>query len=68
MNGREFIRRARRYARRTRQDFYLDVRRGKGSHSVLYVGDYQTTVPYGEIKVGLFTSMLRDLHIDRKDF
>ncbi len=68
MNGREFIRRARRYARRTAQDFRLDTRRGKGSHTVLYLGNRLTTVPQKEIGRGLLASMLRDLKVDRGDF
>ena len=68
MNGREFIRRARRYARRTEQDFRLDTRRGKGSHAVLYLGNRWTTVPQKEIGRGLLASMLRDLSVDRGDF
>ena len=68
MNGREFVRRARRYARRTRQDFYLDTRRGKGSHIVVYVGRRRTTVPQHEIRTGLLASMLKDLNISREDF
>ena len=51
MNDREFLRRARRYARNHRLDFDSDPRRGKGSH--------------GEIPTGTLASMLRDLHIDR---
>lgn len=42
MNNREFIRRARRYARRNGLEFYLDPTRGKGSHGTVYVGDQRT--------------------------
>lgn len=68
MNGREFIRRARRYARRTRQDFHIDTRHGKGSHVTLSLGNRETTVPYHEIGIGLLNSMLRDLNINRREF
>ena len=68
MNGREFIRRARRYARRTEQDFRLDTRRGKGSHALLRLDSRRTTVPQGEIGRGLLASMLKDLSIDRGEF
>lgn len=68
MNGKEFVRRARRYARRTGQEFYFDSAHGKGSHSRVYVGQLFTTVPYGEIGPGLLASMLRDLDIDREEF
>ena len=68
MNGREFTRRARRYARRTGQSFYLDTRQGKGSHSKLRIGKLKTTVQHGEIRKGLLMKMLKDLGIDRENF
>ena len=68
MNGREFTRRARRYARRTGQRFYRDARRGKGSHVTVYVGERRTLVKYGEIQSPMLFSMLRELGIDRKEF
>lgn len=68
MNGREFVRRARRYARRHKLAFRFDTTSGKGSHGRLHLGDRLTTVPYGEIGPGLFASMLKDLDIDRKGF
>ena len=68
MTGREFVRRARRYARKNKLDYYLDSRRGKGSHQVVYVGSRRTTVQYGEIGPGLLVSMLNDLDIRQEDF
>ena len=68
MNGREFIRRARRYARRNELEFYFNPAKGKGSHGTLYVGDRRTMVQYGEIATGTLMSMFRDLDIDRRDF
>ena len=68
MNGREFVRRARRYARRRKLEFRFDTTSGKGSHGRLHLGGRLTTVPYGEIGPGLFASMLKDLDIDRKGF
>ena len=68
MNGREFTRRARRYARRTGQSFYLDTHRGKGSHVILYIGERRTVVKYGEIQPPMLFSMLRQLGIDRENF
>lgn len=66
MNGREFVRRARRYARRNRFDFYFDP--DKGSHGTVYVGDSETQVQHGEIATGTLMSMFRDLNIDRRNF
>lgn len=68
MNGREFVRYARRYARKTGVEFRFDPRRGKGSHGTLYVGNRYTVVKQGEISKGLLTTMLEQLGIDRKEF
>ena len=68
MTSREFIRRARRYARKTGQAFDFDPAHGKGSHGRLYVGSRFTTVKQGELSRGLVAAMLRQLDIDREDF
>ena len=68
MNGREFVRRARRYATRRGIGIAFDPDRGKGSHGLLRVGDRSTIVKHSEIGPGLLASMLKDLGIDRKDF
>lgn len=68
MNGREFVRRARSYARRNGLEFFYDSRRGKGSHGELYVGDRRTTVQHGEIPKSTLFNMLRDLNIDSREF
>ena len=68
MNGREFIRRARRYARRRELEFYFNPAKGKGSHGTVYVGDRETQVQHGEIATGTLLSMFRELGIDRRDF
>ena len=68
MNRREFIRRARRYARRHRLYFAFNPVEGKGGHGKMYLGDRVTTVPHGEIGVGLLASIMRDLNINRGEF
>ncbi len=68
MNGTEFIRRARRYAKKTKQECRLEPSHGKGSHQRLWVGRNFTTVPNGELKPGLFRAMLRQLDIGKEDF
>ena len=68
MNGREFIRRVRRYARKTGQSFTIDSRRGRGSHEIVYLGNRRTVVKHSEIGPSLLASMLKDLEIDRRDF
>ena len=68
MNGREFVRRVRRYARKNGLDFHFDPARGKGSHGTVYVGYLMTAVQHREIPTGTLSSMLKDLDIDRRDF
>ena len=68
MNGKEFIRHARKYARRNNLDFRLIPSHGKGSHGSVRVGNKKTTVKHGEIGKGLFLKMLNDLGIDKEDF
>ena len=68
VNGAEFLRRAKRYARKRRLDYRFDRRRGKGSHGRLHIGGRLTTVPRKEIGTGLLASMLKDLGIDQEDF
>ena len=68
MHGKQFIRRARHYAKRTGQEYRLEPRRGKGSHQRLWVGRHFTTVQHGELKRGVFLAMLKQLNIDKEDF
>ncbi len=68
INGSEFVRRARRYARRTGQEFRFDAVHGKGSHGRLYLGKSYTTVKRGELSKGLLLEMLKQLGIDPKEF
>ena len=68
VNGREFVRRARRYARRNGLEFSFDPSQGKGSHGTVYIGGFKTTVQYGEIKPGTLSTMLRQLNVNRQEF
>ena len=68
MNDREFLRRARRYARRRRLDFRFDPDKGKGSHAELWIGSRKTTLQHGEIPTGTLMGMLKQLQIDRREF
>lgn len=68
MNGPEFVRRARRYARRHGLDYYFDPTQGKGSHGTFHLGDHQTTVQRGEIPRRTFFAMLRQLRIEAEEF
>ena len=68
MNGREFIRRARRYAKSNGLAFALATGRDKGSHVRLTIGSRITTVQHGEIAPNTLADMLRQLNIDRREF
>lgn len=68
MTGKEFVRRARRYAKETGQACRLESGRGKGSHGLLYVGTQRTIVANGELKSGTLRAMFRQLKIGKEDF
>ena len=68
MKSGEFVRRAKRYAKRVGLVAYFNPSRGKGSHGRLHIGDRLTTVPRKEIGPGLLAAMLNDLNIDKKEF
>ena len=68
MNGTEFIKRAKRYARKTGQECRFEPGRGKESHGILYVGSQRTVVKRSEISKGMLTAMLKQLHIEKRDF
>lgn len=68
MDGREFVRRARRYARRKKLDFSFDPIKGKGSHSEVEIGGRRTIVKNGEIRRGLLAAMLKQVEIDPREF
>ncbi len=68
MNGQQFVRRARRYARNNGLECSFAPERGKGSHGTFFLGRRRTQVKHGEIKPGLLLSMLRQLGIDRRRF
>ena len=64
MSGAEFVRRAKRYARKFGLSFRFDPSVGKGSHGRLHIGGRFTTVP----RKGLLAAMLKDLGMDREVF
>lgn len=68
VDGSEFIRRARRHAKRAGLGYRYEPRHGKGSHGTLWVGDHRTIVKRGKLKPGLFHAMLKQLDIRKEDF
>ena len=68
VDGREFMRRAKRYAARNDLDFRFERGRGKGSHGELYMGRRRTMVKCAELSKALLRNMLWDLRIKNEDF
>ena len=69
MTGAQFIRRVRRFGRKTGVPVHFDPRPGKGSHGRLYYGQRFTGVKdrKKEIGPGLLAKMLRDLGLNHRD-
>ena len=69
MNGREFMTRVRRLARRNGIAVRFDRMRGKGSHGTLYYGDRHTVVKDRRkaLKTGTLRGMCKQLGIDPDD-
>ena len=70
MNGRQFIVRVRKWARRRNLGVRFVASKGAGSHGTLYAGERRTTVKdrKKDIGKGLLAKMLADLGIDGDDF
>lgn len=68
MTGTEFVRRIRRYARKTGKRYFFEPAHGKGSHGTLYVNGRRTIVKRGEISKGMLAAMLKQLGIEKRDF
>ena len=68
MNREQFLRRARRYARRNGLEYDFNPVHGKGSHGTLRIGGRLTRVQTGEIPRRTLLAMLRQLGIDHREF
>lgn len=67
MDGKQFIRRIRKYARKQGLDVRVQSERGKGGHQTLYLGERHTVVQSGEIPKGTLAAMARQLGVDVED-
>ena len=69
VNGREFMARVRKLARRSGIAVRFDRTRGKGSHGTLYLGDRHTVVKDRRmpLKTGTLRGMCKQLGIDPND-
>ena len=68
MNGGQFIRRARRWARTNGLAEQVETSRGKGGHVTQTIGERYTVVKTGEIGTGLLGAMLKQLGIPKDEF
>ncbi|MCR4379295.1 MAG: type II toxin-antitoxin system HicA family toxin [Rhodospirillales bacterium] len=70
MNGNEFLKRVKRYAKHNGLDVRFEKHRGKGSHGTLYLGGKKTTVQdrKKELPSGTLRAMLAQLGIQPGDF
>jgi len=68
VNGEQFIRRARKWARANGLDEHVEPSRGKGGHVTQVIGGRFTVVKTGEIATGLLHAMLKQLAIPRDEF
>jgi len=68
MNGQQFIRRARKWAKAGALPVAVEKSRGKGGHQILRIGSKWTTVKTGEIGTGLLAAMLEQLGVPKDEF
>lgn len=70
MNGRQFLRHVRKWAKARGLDVRFIASEGAGSHGTLYVGKRKTTVKdrKKDIGKGLLNKMLADLGIEKDEF
>lgn len=62
MTGDEFIRRARKYARKNGLSFEIDRSAGKGDHVLLFLDGKRTTISdRGELRIGTLNAMFKQL-------
>ena len=52
----------------SRSKFVVDPSRGKGGHQMVRIGEKWTTVQTGELRPGIFDSMLKQLGIPKDEF
>jgi mRNA interferase HicA len=68
MNGDQFIRQVRKWARAHDTPFEVKADEGKGSHRKVFVASRWTTVKHSEISKPLLAAMLKQLNIPREEF
>ena len=68
LNGREFVRRIRSYAKRHGLPVRFEPSIGKGSHGALHLGERRTIVKRTEIGKRLMASMLKQLGVSKEEF
>lgn len=69
MKGSEFLRKIKILGKEKNITIELVQRRGKGSHSTLFYGEYFTIIRNlkDELKTGTYNAMLKQLHINEDE-
>lgn len=69
MRGSELIRKIEKFAKKRNLSVQFELRRGKGSHGTLIVGERFTIIPDAkkELKSGTLTAILKQLGIERSE-
>lgn len=68
LNGREFVRQIKSYAKRHGLPVRFEPSIGKGSHGALQLGERRTIVKRTEIGKRLMASMLKQLGVSKEEF
>ena len=68
VNRREFVARARKYAKANHLEFQFDETRGKGSHGLIRVDNRSTIVKHGELGRVVLSKLLKQLGILHEEF
>ena len=65
----DFIKKAKQYAKKNGRTFSYDAKRGKGSHGKISIGDKATTIKglNKKIRGGLYNEMCKQLEIDPEE-
>ena len=69
MNGREFVRRARRYARRNNLEWRFDPADGKGSHGTFFLGSRESVgAAWAKLRRELFMQCSASWVLTQREF
>ena len=69
MTGKELIQRLKKLAKQRELDLRLESKRGKGSHTSIFLGEKFTVIPdlKKELKTGTLNAILKQLGLSKDD-